>query len=287
MNIAFIGLGAMGLPMARRLISAGHELQIVQHRNRLPVQELTLMGANVHTCIADAVSHSEMIISILPADQEMEAVLLDASVLEAIKPGTWLIEMTSGSPRMMKKIASVYLEKGAKVLDAPVSGGTIGAELGTLTLMIGGIREEFEEVKPVLDSMGTHFFVVGTYGAGKAVKAINQLLAGIHMVAASEAAAIAEQLQVDLSMLSEVLAKSSGGSWIFANKLTAITKKKFTPGFKLNLMKKDIGIALKEGEGISLPVSSISYQLYEMAALDEGEQDFSAVSKLIRTKNEG
>jgi 3-hydroxyisobutyrate dehydrogenase-like beta-hydroxyacid dehydrogenase len=282
MEIAFIGLGAMGLPMARRLIKAGHVLNIVKHRNTLPVEELAHLGAKVHEHVVDATKLCEMIISILPADKEMESVLLDPSVLETVKPGTWLVEMTSGSPQMMKRISKAYLEKGARVLDAPVSGGTVGAEQGTLTLMIGGNQDDFEEVKPVLDAIGKNFFVVGPSGAGKAVKAINQLLAGIHMLAASEAIAIAEQLQVDLNMLNEVVGKSSGGSWMFANKLKSVAEQQYKPGFKMNLMKKDIGIAIKEGEGISIPVSSIAFQLYEMACLDNGDEDFSAVSKLIR-----
>jgi 3-hydroxyisobutyrate dehydrogenase-like beta-hydroxyacid dehydrogenase len=282
MEIAFIGLGAMGLPMARRLIQAGHSLNIVRHRNILPVEELAQLGAKLHERVADAIKLCEMIISILPADKEMESVLLDKSVLEIVKPGTWLVEMTSGSPQMMKEVSKVYIEKGARILDAPVSGGTIGAEQGTLTLMIGGKQEDFEEVKPVLNVIGKNFFVVGSVGAGKAVKAINQLLAGLHMLAASEAIAIAEKLQVDLNMLSEVVGKSSGGSWMFANKLKSVAEKQFEPGFKMNLMKKDIGIAIKEGEGISIPVSSIAYQLYEMASLENGDQDFSAISKLIR-----
>lgn len=282
MEITFIGLGAMGLPMAKRLVKAGHGLHIVKHRNTLPVQELAQLGAKVHENMENAIKFCEMIISILPSDKEIESVLLEKEVLATVKPGIWLIEMTSGSPQMMKKVAKAYMDKGVRVLDAPVSGGTNGAEQGTLTLMIGGNQEDFEEVKPIVEVIGKNFFVVGPHGAGKAVKAINQLLAGIHMLATSEAVAIAEHLQVDLNMLSEVVGKSSGGSWMFANKLKSVAEKQYQPGFRLNLMKKDIGIAIKEGEGISLPLSSIAYQLYEMAALDNGEQDFSAVSRLIR-----
>jgi 3-hydroxyisobutyrate dehydrogenase-like beta-hydroxyacid dehydrogenase len=282
MEITFIGLGAMGLPMAKRLAGAGHSLHIVQHRSPTPVQELASMGAVVYENAADAAAQGEMIISILPADREMEAVLLDKSFIEAVKPGSWLIEMTSGSPQMMKKVAAAYTQQGVRVLDAPVSGGTAGAEQGTLTLMIGGSQADVEEAKPVLETMGKNFFVVGPHGAGKAVKAINQLLAGIHMLASSEALAIAESLEVDLHMLREVVGKSSGGSWIFANKSQAVEESRFDPGFRLNLMKKDIGIAIGEGEGVSLPLSTLAFQLYEMAALRDGNLDFSAVAKLIR-----
>ncbi|MUG69394.1 MULTISPECIES: NAD(P)-dependent oxidoreductase [Paenibacillus] len=282
MEIAFIGLGAMGLPMAKRLIKAEHGLHIIKHRNPLPVEELASMGATVHEHAADAVLACDMIISILPSDKEMESVLLEESVLESAKPGALLLEMTSGSPQMMKKVAKAYMDKGIRVLDAPVSGGTTGAEQGTLTLMIGGKQEDVEEAKPVMEAMGKNFFLVGSYGAGKAVKAINQLLAAVHMLASSEALAIAESLEVDLNMLNEVVGKSSGGSWIFANKLKAVADGQFDPGFRLNLMKKDVGIAIKEGEGISLPLSTLAYQLYEMAALTDGDQDFAAVSKLIR-----
>jgi 3-hydroxyisobutyrate dehydrogenase-like beta-hydroxyacid dehydrogenase len=281
-EITFIGLGAMGLPMAKRLAAAGHGLHIVRHRNPTPVEELVSLGAKVYGHAAEAAVHGEMIISILPADREMEDVLLDTSFLEAVKPGAWLIEMTSGSPQMMKKVAAAYTSQGVRVLDAPVSGGTIGAEQGTLTLMIGGSQDDLDAVKLVLDAIGKNFFVVGPHGAGKAVKAINQLLAGIHMLAASEALAIAGNLQVDLNKLREVVGKSSGGSWIFANKSQAVEESRFEPGFRLNLMKKDIGIAINEGKGVSLPLSALALQLYEMAGLHSGDLDFSAVGKLIR-----
>ncbi|MBP1966164.1 NAD(P)-dependent oxidoreductase [Paenibacillus aceris] len=281
-QIAFLGLGAMGLPMARNLVKAGFKLHVTVHRDPGPADELRKLGAEVHDSPAGAIAAAGAIISILPEDRQMQQVLLADEVLAEVREGQLLLEMTSGSPGAMKEVAEAYAAKQAHVLDAPVSGGTIGAEKGTLTVMAGGCDKALEMAQPLLEAMAQTVHRVGAIGAGKAVKAINQMLAAVHMLAASEAIALSERLGVDLDALQKVIGSSSGGSWMFANKAQAIAGRNFLPGFKLNLMKKDIGIALQEGKGQPLPVTSQAFQLYEMAAKENGELDFAAVSRVIR-----
>ncbi len=280
-RVGFIGLGAMGLPMAKNLLKHRFELYITAHRNRLSVDELVASGAFEKATVEDVVKNSDVVISILPTDKEMESVLLSQQVVDSFSPNTILIEMTSGSPAVMKKINHIYQEKGIQVLDGPVSGGTIGAEQGTLTIMAGGEQSVLETVKPVLDAMAKNIYLVGNIGAGKAIKAINQMLAGIHMVASAEAAALAEKLEIDRDMLKQVIGSSSGASWMLLNKLDSIVNRDYKPGFKLSLMKKDIQIAVDEGSNIELPLANYALELYKQSEAESGELDFSAISKKI------
>jgi 3-hydroxyisobutyrate dehydrogenase-like beta-hydroxyacid dehydrogenase len=280
-SVGFIGLGAMGLPMAKNLLKQGFELHVTTHRNRQPIENLKKNGAIEHSSAADIVANSQVIISILPADREMEAVLLSKEVLESFTSDKVLIEMTSGSPDMMKKINAAYNEKGVRVLDAPVSGGTIGAEKGTLTVMAGGDPELLETCRLVLEAMAENIYLVGAVGAGKAIKAINQMLAGIHMVASAEATALAEKLEIDKEVVKQVVGKSSGASWMLLNKIDTLSKRDFTPGFKLGLMKKDIQIAVNEGADKDLPLASFVLQLFEQSQKENEELDFSAIGKKV------
>ncbi|GGF90689.1 NAD(P)-dependent oxidoreductase [Paenibacillus abyssi] len=282
-TIGFLGLGAMGLPMARNLLEKGFELHIAAHRNREPVEELKQAGAIEHESPAEVAQSCGVLISILPADKEMAEVLLDEKVLDGLGRESVLIEMTSGSPDMMKRIASAYEERGIRVLDAPVSGGTAGAEKGTLTVMAGGQEKVLDTVRPVLESMAKNIFLVGPVGSGKAIKAINQMLAAIHMAAAGEALALARKLEVPVEILKEVIGKSSGASWMLMNKLDGLVKGNFTPGFKHHLMTKDVQIAVDESAELELPLAGLALKLYRDTESEAGELDFSAVAAKLLT----
>lgn len=280
-RIGFIGLGAMGLPMAKNLLKNNFELHVAAHRNRNSIETLKTMGAIEEPTLVDLVAKCDCIITILPADREMEHVLLNPDIMEAINPNTVIIEMTSGSPEMMKKVHAAYSEKGVKVLDGPVSGGTIGAENGTLTIMAGGDADLLATVRNVLDAMAQNIYLVGPVGSGKAIKAINQMLAGIHMTAVAEAVSLAETLDIDLDKLKEVIGKSSGSSWMLENKAEGLVRRDFTPGFKLNLMKKDIEIAVNEARSSRLPLANFVLDLFKQAEKDHGNEDFSAIGKSV------
>lgn len=282
-RVGFIGLGAMGLPMAKNLLKNGYSLAVAINRNRKPVDELVRLGAVKLASTNEVIAGSDVICTILPADAEMESVLLDERALAGIRPGQVLIEMTSGMPSMMKRVAKAWQSRGAQVLDAPVSGGTIGAEQGTLTVMAGGDPEVLDRFRPVLNAMARKIYLVGGIGSGKAIKAINQMLAAVHMMAVAEAAALAEKLEIDPSILKEVISASSGASWMMENKLDGLLKEQFEPGFKLALMKKDIRIAVSEAGGdLRLDLAKFVLDAYEQASIRYGELDFSAISKRIK-----
>jgi 3-hydroxyisobutyrate dehydrogenase-like beta-hydroxyacid dehydrogenase len=278
-RIGFLGLGAMGQPMASNLLAKGFELHIAAHRNRKPVEELINEGAVERSSAAEVARNCDVLISILPADQEMADVLLNGEVLEGLSSNGILIEMTSGSPDMMKRVGAAYGKKGIGVLDAPVSGGTAGAAKGTLTVMAGGEPEVLESVRPVLQAMAQNIFLVGGIGAGKGIKAINQMLAGIHMIAAAEAAALAEKLEVTPEVLKQVIGSSSGSSSMLLSKLDGLVRRDFTPGFKLRLMTKDVQIAVDESAGRQLPLTEYALKLYREGEAESGELDFSAVAR--------
>ena len=280
-RIAFVGLGAMGLPMALNLLKHGYEVHAAIHRNPKPVETLRQAGAVVHDSVPAAAAAGEVLISILPEDRDMQSVLLDEKLLGAITGVRMLIEMTSGSPDMMKRVHSVYAQRGIRVLDAPVSGGTAGAEQGTLTVMAGGDADALEQARPVLEAMARNIYSVGPVGAGKAIKAINQMLAGVHMLAAAEAFALARKLGIDKDTLRQVIGASSGMSWMLMNKLDPMDARNFAPGFKQRLMKKDIAIAASEGRDLPLPLTTLALQLYTMKEKEIGELDFSAMAASI------
>jgi 3-hydroxyisobutyrate dehydrogenase-like beta-hydroxyacid dehydrogenase len=281
-DIGFIGLGAMGLPMARNLLRQGYKLHVAAHRNREPVELLKREGAMEHAAPADFIPQCQAIVSILPTDQEIESVLLSEQVMAQLPEGCILIEMTSGSPGMMKIVHEAYSRRGVQVLDAPVSGGTIGAEKGTLTVMAGGGADVLDACRPVLEAMAQKIYLVGSVGAGKAIKAINQMLAGVHMIAAAEALALSGKLGVDPEILKQVIGSSSGASWMLLNKSDAVVKRDFTPGFKLALMRKDVQIAVNEANDLHLPLASLALKLYQQSENDFGGMDFSAISNQIR-----
>jgi 3-hydroxyisobutyrate dehydrogenase-like beta-hydroxyacid dehydrogenase len=281
-SVGFIGLGSMGYPMAKRLCESGYQLITTVNRNIEPAEKLKELGAVVKDSPIDVIKASEIIITMLPEDAQVEEVLLHSESLEAFKPGAILLEMTSGSPQFIKKVEKELEIYKVSVLDAPVSGGTIGAENGTLTIMIGGKQEIIDQVKPILEVMGKNIIHVGEIGSGNGIKAINQMLAAVNMLATSEAIALAEEIGMDLSSLYDVIKESSGNSWMFTNKFESIVNRQFDLGFRLKLMTKDIKIAISEGENVSLPLASNAYQLYKVASRKDGEIDFAAISKVIR-----
>ena len=281
-KIGFIGLGSMGLPMAKRLCLSDYKVQSAVNRDKQPAEELKKCGGIIKDSFVEVVRDADIILSILPGDQELEQLLLDEQILANIQPNAILIEMTSCSPSTMQKLNAIYSERGIAVFDAPVSGGTKGAEDGTLTIMGGGSEDVLGEIRPILVEMANNIVLVGDVGAGKAIKAINQMLLSVHMVAASEAFVLGEKLGLDPDILYQVITTSSGNSTAFKNKFKNIINDKYELGFRLSLMKKDMKIAINEGNGVPLPLLNTSYQLYEMLSDQYQNVDFSVVNKLLR-----
>lgn len=286
MRIAFFGTGKMGFPMAKRLVLAGQEVRVTVHRNPEPAHALQGMGATLYDAPETAVRDADCLIAILPGDRQMEELLLRPSLMDAMAPGAVLVEMSTASPRSMEAIEAEYGGRGLRVLDAPVSGGVKGAEEGTLTVIAGGAEDALETVRPVLEVLAAKIVHVGGVGAGKAVKAVNQLIVGSNAVIVSEALRLARHLGVDLEKLYHVVSASTGASPIFASKFMKMAKRDFAPNFTLALMKKDMRIGLGEGGDLPLPMANLAYQLYLMLGKACEGEDFSVISTLFEEVGE-
>lgn len=286
-SVGFIGLGAMGKPMAMNVAKAGYPL-IVYDLDPKRVSALEAEGARVAQDIKQVAAASKIVITVLPADDEIMAVF-QAGLVDCLRPGAVWIEMTSALPQTVIKVGQAAREQGKDVLDAPVSGGVAKAADGSLTIMAGGTQETFERCKPLLEVMGKTIFYTGDLGNGKAVKMINQLMNAGNTMVASEAVFLAQRMGIDLDLMIDVINRSSGASWVFTNNVPkSILAENFNPGFRLDLMKKDINLSLDYArqEKIVLPVMSFIAQIYQ-AMMNQGYADryYTVVSQWIKQQN--
>ena len=286
MKVGFIGLGAMGLPMAKRVIGSGHKLYTTFHRRREPAEELRAMGAEILGTPAEVARTADVIITILPSDAELkEAFFGVAGILSGFSEGKVLIEMTSGTALAMQEIEVSVREVEGFVLDAPISGGTPAAAQGTLTIMVGGDEALLERCRPLLQVMGTRIVHVGKVGQGKVVKIVNQMMAAIHLLTIGEAFALGIKSGADPAILYEVIKSSSGYSKMMDLRLPGfLMQGLFEPGFKLDLMKKDVNLALESARTLGVPVllTSAAAQVFAAAsAAGKGSEDFSAAAQFL------
>jgi 3-hydroxyisobutyrate dehydrogenase-like beta-hydroxyacid dehydrogenase len=285
-KVGFIGLGSMGLPMAKRVLLGDHKVYTTIHRRREPAQELAASGAEILQNPGEVAQAAEVVITILPADAELnETVFGETGILDRFCNGKVLIEMTSGTDLAMQKVDEAIRKKGGSVLDAPVSGGTTAAEQGTLTIMVGGDEQLLERCRPLLLAMGTRIVHVGKVGQGKVLKIVNQVMAAIHLVTIGEAFALGIKSGADPRTLYEVIKTSSGYSKMMDLRLPGfLLEDSFKPGFKLDLMKKDINLALESAKAshTPLPLTSVAAQLFSaVSAQGRGNEDFSAAAQFV------
>jgi 3-hydroxyisobutyrate dehydrogenase len=296
-RIGFIGVGTMGKPMASNLIKAGHQLTVYDV-NPQPVEELAGLGAEPAGSAAAAAAGSEVAIAMLPSSPHVEAAVLGpGGVLEGLTSGRTLIDMSTIDPLITRKVAQAAAERGIQMLDAPVSGSLPRAIDGTLTIMVGGPKEVFDECLPILRCMGENIFHVGEIGMGETVKLCNNLIAAISQIAVSEALAIGVAAGADPKVLHQVISRSSGDCWVIRTRPPypglveeAPVDQDWAPGFMTDLMLKDVGLALSlaRGVGATSLLGALAQQLYSAAsAAGHGRQDFSAVDFAVRALNEG
>jgi 3-hydroxyisobutyrate dehydrogenase-like beta-hydroxyacid dehydrogenase len=286
MKIGFIGLGAMGLPMAKRIVGAGHQTFTTLHRRREPVDELVAAGAKTLKSVAEVAEAADVIITILPADKELrEVVLGDEGVVQGLSSGKVLIDMTSATALTMQEVQRAVTGAGGEVLDAPVSGGTPAAAQGTLTIMVGGEAWLLERYRPLLETMGKTIVHVGAVGQGKVVKMVNQMMAAAHLVMIGEAFALGIRCGADPSTLFDVIKTSSGYSKMMDLRLPGfLLDGNADPGFRLDLMKKDVNLAVASGEALNVPLllTSVVGQLFSAASTaGRGDADFSAAAQYV------
>ncbi|MFJ5223445.1 2-hydroxy-3-oxopropionate reductase [Streptomyces sp. NPDC088400] len=280
LRIAFIGLGIMGGPMAVNLLKAGHTVT-GYNRSRPAVDTLIAAGGEGADSIAEAVRDAEVVITMVPADAQVKEVVLgEDGVLRHAAPGTLLIDMSSITPETSLEVAAAARDKGIRTLDAPVSGGEAGAIEGVLSIMAGGEPADFADARPVFEALGTTVVHVGPHGAGQTVKAANQLIVAVHLEALAEAVVFLENAGVDLEAALDVLAGGLAGSTVLDRKRASVLGRDFTPGFRIDLHHKDMGIVTEAARtvGAPLPVGALVAQLVASArACGDGGLDHSAL----------
>ncbi|MEU5927396.1 2-hydroxy-3-oxopropionate reductase [Streptomyces antimycoticus] len=279
-KIAFIGLGIMGSPMAANLVKAGHTVT-GYNRSQPAIDKLVAAGGKGAGSVAEAVADAEVVITMVPADPQVEEVVLgEGGVLENVKPGTLVIDMSSITPQTSIKVATAAKEKGVRTLDAPVSGGEAGAIEAVLSIMVGGEADDFADAKPVFDAMGTTVIHVGPTGAGQTVKAANQLIVAVNIQVVAEAVVFLENAGVDLPVALDVLAGGLAGSTVLNRKKANMVNREFAPGFRIDLHHKDMGIVTAAARAVEspLPVGSLVAQLVASSrASGDGSLDHSAL----------
>src|SRR5215210_3824986 len=266
-TIGFIGLGQMGAPMVRNLIKAGYT-PVIHNRSRQIVDTIAAEGASPAASAREVAERVEILLSCVgfPADVERVYLGEDGAVAGA-RAGQVFCDLSTVGPDTHQKIAARLTEKGVGYLDAPISGGTSGAQAGTLTIMVGGAPEHFERVRPMLDVMGQNIHLVGPTGAGATIKLVNQMMNLINACGAAEGLILATKAGIDPELAYEILRTSSGASRSLDNVATNGLNRDFEPGFTANLMHKDVSLAVALGRqlGVRLLAGALAEQIIQEA----------------------
>jgi 2-hydroxy-3-oxopropionate reductase len=283
-TVGFIGLGIMGGPMAANLVKAGFDV-VGHNRSPEPVRRLVEQGGRGADGLADAVRDADVVVTMVPDSPDVEAVALGEDGIYAhAKPGTLHVDMSSIRPDVARKVAEAGRERGMRVLDAPVSGGEQGAIDATLSIMVGGDAADFNDARPVLEAVGKTVVHVGPAGSGQTVKAANQLIVAGTIELVAEAIVFLEAYGVDTEAAVKVLAGGLAGNAILERKGAAMLRRDFTPGFRIELHDKDMGIVTSAAReaGVVIPLGAVVAQLVaSLKAQGDGGLDHSALLKLV------
>ncbi|MFI2183914.1 2-hydroxy-3-oxopropionate reductase [Streptomyces sioyaensis] len=279
-KITWIGLGIMGSPMAENLLKAGYPVTgYTLEADKL--ERLAAAGGTAAGSIAAAVADADVIITMVPASPQVEAIAYGPDgILENARPGALLIDMSSITPQTSIDLAEAAGDKGIRVLDAPVSGGEAGAVEAVLSIMVGGDRADFDAARPLLEALGKTIVLCGPHGSGQTVKAANQLIVAVNIQACAEAVVFLEKSGVDLSAALDVLNGGLAGSTVLTRKKDNFKNRDFQPGFRIDLHHKDMGIVTDAARtvGAALPVGSLVASLVAaLRAQGDGGLDHSAL----------
>jgi len=284
-SVGFIGMGLMGRPMAANLLKAGYDLTL-WNRTASRADALVALGANRAATPRDVAAASEVIFTIVSDPPALESVLWgEAGVFDGLRRGSVLVDSSTVSPELARRAASAAALHGAEFLDAPVTGGTWGAEKGELVFMVGGEAETLKRVEPVLGVMGKRWFHVGPHGAGQTVKLAMNLLMALQVEAFAEALALVLRGGVDGEHLVEVLQSSMGRSGLIDIKAPMMLKGNYTPSFPLRLMHKDLSLALDLAYqlGVPLPATAAAFETYgAIKGIGRGDLDFAVIASFWR-----
>ncbi|EEP7573401.1 NAD(P)-dependent oxidoreductase [Listeria monocytogenes] len=284
-KIGFVGTGVMGSSMAAHLLEAGYEVSVYT-RTKTKAKDLIDKGAIWTDTPGKLASKVDILISMVGYPKDVEELYLgENGFLENLAVGTVAIDMTTSSPALAKKIARLGLEKGIGVLDAPVSGGDIGARNGTLSIMVGGSEEVFLKVKSIFDILGSSVVLQGDAGAGQHTKMVNQIAIASNMIGVTEAIIYAEAAGLNPSRVLDSISGGAAGSWSLTNLIPRVLKDDFSPGFFIKHFIKDMGIAISEARqmGLELPGLTLAEKMYQTLA-EQGlsEEGTQALIKYYR-----
>ncbi|MEU4092464.1 2-hydroxy-3-oxopropionate reductase [Streptomyces sp. NPDC026673] len=279
-TIAWIGLGIMGSPMSENLIKAGYSVTgYTLEQDKL--DRLVAAGGTAAASVAEAVKDADVVITMVPASPQVEAVAYgEDGILANARPGALLIDMSSITPQTSVDLAGAAAARNIRVLDAPVSGGEAGAVEAVLSIMVGGTQADFDEARPLFDALGKTVVLCGPHGSGQTVKAANQLIVAVNIQACAEAVVFLEKSGVDLAAALEVLNGGLAGSTVLTRKKGNFLDRRFAPGFRIDLHHKDMGIVTDAARtvGAALPVGSVVANLVaSLRAQGDGGLDHSAL----------
>ncbi len=282
--IGFVGLGIMGLPMAGHILDAGYPLT-VYNRTRSKAEELGARGGKVADSPADVAAASTVIITIVSDSPDVEEVVAGPQgVMERISEDSVVIDMSTISPEVERQLDEQLRAKGCTLVDAPVSGGDVGARNATLAIMAGGDRAAFDRVQPILEVMGKTITYCGPVGNGQLTKLSNQILVAVTLLGVSEAVTFAKKNGLDAQVMIEAVKGGAAGSWQLSNLGPKIVDRDFAPGFMVDLIQKDLRLVLEAGAAgqVALPGTSMVNQLFRMAeAQGDGREGTQILAKAV------
>ena len=288
MKVAFIGMGTMGAAMAANILNAGYAL-VVHNRTREKEGPLVRQGAERADSPAKAAKKADVIITCVSDTPDVEEVLLgDNGVIQGAKKGAVVVDMSTISPAATRDMAEALAQKGIRMVDAPVSGGSEGAEKGTLTVMLGGDPADVEEIRPLLSTMGKTITHVGPIGAGQVTKAINQIVIAATYLGVAEGMALGIKAGLDMEKVVAALSGGAAASWVLENRSANMIRNTYPLGFRARLHRKDLGIALETAKqlGVFLPVSALVEQIENgLISQGLGDEDVSVLAKAIRDQS--
>lgn len=285
MKVAFIGMGTMGEPMALNILKAGHAVT-VHNRSREKEEKVAQAGAKRAGTPAEAAKEAEIVITCVSDTPDVEAVLLgEKGVMHGAEAETIVVDMSTISPSATRRFAQTLARKKIRMLDAPVSGGSEGAQKGTLSIMVGGEALDLEKARPVLETMGQTITHVGPIGSGQLTKAINQIVVAGTYWSVAEGVAIGLKAGLNMEKVVQAVGGGAAGSWAMVNRSGNMIKNTYPLGFKVRLHRKDLNIALEVARemGVTLPVAAYVEQIETgLIGRGHGDEDISVIAKSIR-----
>jgi len=283
-HIGFVGLGMMGLPMAKNLVKAGYGVTVFD-LNPSTVADAQKFGSDSAESATEVASVSDIVITMVPDSQHVEAVIAGGNgILVGLKPGSIVIDMSTIDPEVGKKMAALVEEKGSNFVDAPVTGGVMGAEAGTLSILVGGNAAAFERSLPVLNVLGGNVAHMGPVGSGHTTKIANQIIGAAALAGVSEAFVLAKKAGLDMQAFYEAVKDGAGRSWALETLGPKILDGDFDPGFMVKHMQKDLRLAdqLAAKTGTAIPTSALIAQLYRSVEVSKPDADSQGHQALVQ-----